>query len=224
MLKTRDKQTWELVEGPIRIDIGCGNNKKEGCIGVDKFDLEGVDCCIDLTQERLPFADGSVEYIYSSHFIEHLPNAQTFWIEVGRVAKKNAVIEIWCPYGNTNEADINGHLLRWNEVWWQHVAVTHRDHYAKKFLGGRHWHWHEVNYVINKETKQAFDDMGFSLEFALKHLNNACREWGVFFRVEEDTTLEPTIPIRSYSYERSGERFYVSNGDPVNQPNISDGF
>ena len=54
------------------VDLGCGGNKKEGHVGVDLLEGEGIDIACDVTN-GMPFADGEVEEIFSSHFLEHIP-------------------------------------------------------------------------------------------------------------------------------------------------------
>ena len=54
----------------LKLDIGCGGNKKPGTLGLDYVQQPGVDYVIDLQTEKLPFASRSVEYIHSSHFLE----------------------------------------------------------------------------------------------------------------------------------------------------------
>jgi SAM-dependent methyltransferase len=59
-------------EGPLRVDLACGQNKQPGFIGVD---IAG-DCDIkhDLFNNfPYPFEDNTVDEIFSSHFIEHIP-------------------------------------------------------------------------------------------------------------------------------------------------------
>ncbi len=211
-------------ENRIMIDIGCGGAKKEGCIGIDMVDAQGVDHCIDIMHEKLPFEDGTVDYVFSSHFLEHLHSPDLFWLESSRVLKDKGVVEVWCPYGNTNDADLAGHLLRWNEAWWHHLAIDYRDLYSTNFFPNKHWHWHEINFVIDKQVEDNLKKHNFPLEFALKHFNNVCLEWGNFFTVEADKNLPVTHPIRTYSYVRGGERFYASDGNPVTEPPVSDKF
>lgn len=58
-----------------KIDIGCGspNNRKAGFIGIDFDASMKPDIVHDITKS-IPFAENSVEEVYSSHFLEHLPN------------------------------------------------------------------------------------------------------------------------------------------------------
>ena len=56
----------------LRLDLGCGQNVKEGYEGVD---VQGGHCkhTVDLFRFPWPFADESVDEIHSSHFLEHIP-------------------------------------------------------------------------------------------------------------------------------------------------------
>ncbi len=74
---------------PIRIDIGCGKNKREGFLGVDILDFEGLDIVLNAGVEKWPFKDGSVDEVHASHFVEHLEAAERihFVNEVHRVLK-----------------------------------------------------------------------------------------------------------------------------------------
>lgn len=80
----------------LALDIGCGEKKKEGSIGVD-MRRGAADVVADARQ--LPFRNESFSHVYSSHLIEHLSH-----LEVGntlcewtRVLKRRGIIEIRCP-------------------------------------------------------------------------------------------------------------------------------
>lgn len=55
----------------LKLDLGCGPNKREGFLGADSIDFPGVDFVTDLRQPW-PWPDNSVEEAHSSHFVEHL--------------------------------------------------------------------------------------------------------------------------------------------------------
>ena len=80
----------------LRIDLGCGNNKKVGCQGIDIKPLEGVDIVADATKE-IPLADNSVEYLYSSHFLEHVESIRFVASEIYRICCNGAIVEIKVP-------------------------------------------------------------------------------------------------------------------------------
>ncbi len=54
---------------------------------------------VDLTKCRLPFKDESVDFVYTSHFLEHLPRYKTVQLlkEVNRVLRKGGTIRIIVP-------------------------------------------------------------------------------------------------------------------------------
>ena len=53
------------------IDLGCGNNKVIGSIGLDKVKLESVDIVHDLLSFPYPIEDESYDLVYLRHTIEH---------------------------------------------------------------------------------------------------------------------------------------------------------
>lgn len=56
----------------LKLDLACGQNKVDpSFIGVDIF--PGADIVCDLFKFPYPFPDNSVDEVFCSHFIEHLP-------------------------------------------------------------------------------------------------------------------------------------------------------
>lgn len=84
---------------PLRLDLGCGINKREGFTGIDILKLDGVDKIVDLRKAPWPWADDSVDEAHSSHFVEHLtwPERITFFNELWRVMKHDAKAQIITP-------------------------------------------------------------------------------------------------------------------------------
>lgn len=95
----------EQPAGPLRLDIGCGKNKREGFIGIDQHAMPGVDTVMDIRQ-RWPFDDNSVDEIHCSHFIEHLTANERvqFYNEMYRVMKPGAKASIITPHWASNRA------------------------------------------------------------------------------------------------------------------------
>lgn len=108
----------------IRLDLGCGPNKKktdaqgqsQEWIGVDSIAFPGVDVVLDLVavdgkvdiatgvfkRERFspwPWEDNSVEEAHASHFVEHLEPMERwhFFNELYRVLKPGAKATIITP-------------------------------------------------------------------------------------------------------------------------------
>ncbi len=61
----------EPISAP-NVELGCGHLKRDGFFGIDVQGGPGVDLILDIETQALPFADDSVERIYSSHTFEHL--------------------------------------------------------------------------------------------------------------------------------------------------------
>lgn len=64
----------------LKLDLGCGQTPREGYTGVDKFAKQDGIQNVDLFRFPWPWADNSVDALFCSHFIEHIPMAN--WIEV----------------------------------------------------------------------------------------------------------------------------------------------
>ena len=70
----------------MKLEIGGGNTPRgEGFVNLDC--LPCADIAIDLEKDPLPFADDSVDEVYSAHCLEHVNNAVGVLAEVLRVCK-----------------------------------------------------------------------------------------------------------------------------------------
>lgn len=58
----------------LKLDLACGNNKKEGFKGIDIANTPDVDYVVDLQVYPWPIESESVEEIYCGHYIEHIPH------------------------------------------------------------------------------------------------------------------------------------------------------
>jgi SAM-dependent methyltransferase len=114
----------------IRLDLGCGPNKKEGFIGVDRKPFKGVDCVLDLTAQWT-WRDATVDEIHSSHFVEHLDADERvdFVNECWRVLKPGGFATIIAPYAFSERA--YGDLThKWPPVvgfWGQYLNKAWRE-------------------------------------------------------------------------------------------------
>lgn len=76
-----------MTDKKIRLDIGCGKDKKEGFVGIDIDPKSQAD--IIASALNLPFDDSNVDEITCSHLVEHFEpdEAQKFFDEIYRVLK-----------------------------------------------------------------------------------------------------------------------------------------
>jgi len=81
----------------MKLDIGCGNNKQEGCIGLDLVRLQPVDIIADISR-GFPFKDNTFDEIFCNHVLEHFCVLIKILEDVWGVAKAGAVVSIRVPY------------------------------------------------------------------------------------------------------------------------------
>lgn len=93
------------VNTPIRLDFGCGNNCKAGFEGVDLYAPEAQHK-IDLFIFPYPWADGSVDEINCSHFLEHIPKDSRwpFFEECYRILKIGGILNVTVPNWKSERA------------------------------------------------------------------------------------------------------------------------
>ena len=87
----------------VALDLGCGMEPRRGLVGLDKFATgENVMAC-DLFEtpwkiDGQVIDEGSVGFLFSSHFVEHVPDWNRFFEEAYRVLKPGARFVIVTPY------------------------------------------------------------------------------------------------------------------------------
>ena len=81
----------------IRLHLGCGTNIMPGWVNIDVEARAGV-TLHDLTKP-LPFASGTVRYVFSEHFIEHITynEGAALLREIRRVLAPGGVLRISTP-------------------------------------------------------------------------------------------------------------------------------
>lgn len=96
------ENTAEETKRVIRLDLGCGNNKKEGFIGVD---ITAIGTQADLSWDLMkkypwPYDDGAVEELFCSQFFEHVPAylRVSFMTEAWRVLKVGGIFTLITPF------------------------------------------------------------------------------------------------------------------------------
>lgn len=192
-----------------KIDIGCGANKKLGTVGIDIQDLPGVDYVLDLKTELLPFPDASVEYVYSNHFFEHLPDPTRLFAEISRVAQDGAQLEFWTPYAFSNPAFIIDHKCFFNEDHYMHICVWHTD-FWKKILKAR-WILKEFHYIIEPEVLVDLYSNKMDLDFALRYYKNVVKEFCTYMEVQRKDHVEIPEIKRTFSLNRGGHKYIIKS-------------
>ena len=103
------------LKGKINLDIGCGEKKQPGYIGIDVRDC-GQEIVWDV-RDGIPLPDNSVDSIISIHFIEHLTNDEAIELfeDAYRVLKPGGIMFNVVPHVDDPTAYYFDHETFWNE-------------------------------------------------------------------------------------------------------------
>lgn len=86
----------------MKLNLGCGRDKKEGYVNCDISKEVKPDKIVNL-EKKLPFKDNSVEEILAFHVLEHIQNFIPLMYEFHRICKKNVIIKIKVPFYSSCE-------------------------------------------------------------------------------------------------------------------------
>lgn len=81
-----------------KLNLGCGEDKKEGYINLDWNPLTRPDIIHDLNELNYPFDDGSFDEITASHVLEHLEKPFLIMKELHRLLKPGGRLIIKVPH------------------------------------------------------------------------------------------------------------------------------
>lgn len=98
--------------GPI-LDVGCGNAKYPGALGIDISPDTEADVVADLNQYPYPLEDGAFSQILCQDVIEHVREPLKFIAELHRVGKPGARIHLRTPHFSS--------LLAYGDATHEHI-------------------------------------------------------------------------------------------------------
>jgi SAM-dependent methyltransferase len=81
-----------------KLNLGCGESKKEGYINLDFHSHVSPDVEHDLNVFPYPFADNSFELIEAFHILEHLDKPFLVMQELHRILKPGGILHIKVPH------------------------------------------------------------------------------------------------------------------------------
>ena len=97
------------------LDVGCGQNKFPGAIGIDANPRSHADVIHDLGVFPYPFANDEFDEIVCRHVIEHVPDVLGFVTELHRITKPGGRLKIVTPhYSNPDWATDPTHRNHFN--------------------------------------------------------------------------------------------------------------
>ncbi len=181
----------------LRLDIACGNNKREGFKGVDISSDTDADYICNLNEypwelidkdkfntsiyESELIKESSVYEVHCSHYAEHVPDLIKFMEECYRIMMDQSILTIIAPYYTSVRAwQDPTHVRAISEMTWLYYneewrKINKLEHYNIK-----------CNFKI-ESNKFVFDPTYISKsdearEWARKHLNNVVMDIIVVLR------------------------------------------
>jgi len=82
----------------VKLNLGCGDDIKEGWVNVNFFPHDGIDVVCDLNNFPYPFKDKSADYILLDNVLEHLKDTVKTVFECHRILSDTGMLEIRVPY------------------------------------------------------------------------------------------------------------------------------
>lgn len=114
------------LKGKKVLDLGCGNKKLPGAVGVDIFAFKGVDCVHDLNKAPYPFEANSIDAIVMNHVIEHLDFLPNVIDEAARLLKTGGYL--WMATPHFTDADSWG-----DPTHKYHFSIRSMEPFAERF-------------------------------------------------------------------------------------------
>jgi len=107
----------------IRLDIGCGESKQKGFVGMDKRSMPSVDIVHDLEVFPYPLESESCLIIAGSHIVEHIKPwlMLDFMNELWRLLQVDGQLALSMPYaGSPGYWQDPTHCNGCNEATWHY--------------------------------------------------------------------------------------------------------
>ena len=139
------KRIMDLIKSKNRgvsLDVGCGNNKNKGFIGLDIQKLEGVDIVHDIEVTPYPLPSECCTMILASHIVEHLnpkmfiPVMNEWW----RLMRVGGQLAIAMPYGvSYGYVQDPTHSNPCNEATWMYFSSAPEHKILYDFYKPKPW-------------------------------------------------------------------------------------
>ena len=99
------------------LDVGCGNSKAIGALGIDKYSDTQAEVIHDLDNYPWPFPDDKFYSVICNDVLEHLDDVIKVVEEVHRISRKNAILYIRVPHFSSVQA---------------HSDLTHKHYFSSQ--------------------------------------------------------------------------------------------
>lgn len=127
-MQTTRPRAEQLASEHERLNLGCGEDYRDGWCNVDAIAAVDPDYQLNLNEQPWPFPDGSFEYVLCSHVLEHLDDLEMALGECARILKPGGYLKVHHPIGLDMQADADHN--KQHEWDWET---------PKMLCGKRHW-------------------------------------------------------------------------------------
>lgn len=179
----------------VVIELGCGSAKQvKDAIGIDQIDYDDVDIVCNL-EKGLPFLpDKSVDFIYSFHLLEHLPDLGFFMSEIFRVLKPGGRTIGTVPH-HSNPYYYSDYTHKTPFGLYSFCYFASTTPYRRKVLHYRH----DINFKINKQTIIFYSPFKFINLF--RKLYHVIFNSFIFMQEFYEGSMSRTLPAHEISFE-----------------------
>ena len=153
-----------------KIDIGCGNSKKNDFIGIDILKLEGVDIVHDLNVFPYPFRDNEIDEVWMDQCLEHLDNPIRVVEEINRICKNGAKVTIGVPFFRSFYAYIDPTHKNFFTPYWFDYFDPNKD-FHKKYQYSNYKYKVE-NIIFDREWIESNNKLSLKQQILIKYANN----------------------------------------------------
>ncbi|MCL5018846.1 MAG: class I SAM-dependent methyltransferase [Candidatus Pacearchaeota archaeon] len=116
-----------------KLNLGCGDDYKEGWINVDFRKNVKTEVIHDLNKIPYPFKENSIDLVYMRQVLEHVDRPINVLKELSRICKNGARIKIYVPHANSY-AHISG--------------IEHRGLFTEHTFSKHHLNEYELNNLV----------------------------------------------------------------------------
>lgn len=188
----------------MRLNLGCGYNKREGFVNVDSSPHCGPDLIHDLEEFPWPWADSTIDEILMIHVLEHLgATAEVYFSvlrEMYRICRPDARITIVVPHPRHDDFLHDATHVR--AVTLEGLSMFSRKNCEEwiaagnantplAFIAGVDFDLVETELTLDEPWKSKYAAKAISqveLLLAIKQYNNVVKESRAVLRVVKDET------------------------------------
>ena len=184
----------------LKLDLACGNNKREGYVGIDIAQTDAVDYIVDLRVFPWPIESESAEEINCGHYIEHIKHDNVA-LDLKQILDKSNSFEEFKENVNSQDflAPQDGFIKFINEVY----RILKPG--GKVYLVAPYWSSHRsvgdpTHARLIADSTFWYLDKGWMEENLLKHYGIECDfEVDLSYYIDNEMTLK-SEPVRNKAF------------------------